>query len=220
MEYSMHDGAEVMGLTMMSMISRWDDICFQNLTESSLTIHQVLERIMGYMSEDPKGVYHFIIGTDSQVHRGHTKFVTGIVIHRLGGGAWACYRQIAVPRQLTSIREKLTLETSFSQRIACFFDAVVFTQLEEIVLPYSYQGATLEAYIDIDAGTEPNVNRTALYVQEMIDRVEAMGLYAPRVKPDAFAASTYANRYTKIRITDKDFATALAKHSLICGRYD
>jgi len=34
-------------------------------------------------------------------------------------------------------------------------------------------------------------------VKEMIDRIEAMGVYAARVKPESWAASSYANRYTK-----------------------
>ncbi|WP_375140523.1 ribonuclease H-like YkuK family protein [Cohnella herbarum] len=185
---------------MMSTISTWDQLCFQNLSEKDLSLDQVLERILRFISKDPSSTYHFVIGTDSQVHRGHTKFVTGIVIHRVGRGAWACYRQLAVPRQLTSIREKLTLETSFSQRVAGYFDAGVVTRMEDLLLPYVYQGAMLETFIDIDAGTEPVVNKTALYVQEMVERVEAMGMYAPRVKPDACVASSYANRFTKNRM--------------------
>jgi uncharacterized protein len=192
--------AEVVDLTMMSTISKWDKLCFQNVTESNLSLNQVLERVIQFINQDPNCVFHFVIGTDSQVHRGHTKFVTGIVIHGLGRGAWACYRQVAVPRQLHSIREKLTLETSFSQRVAGYFNALVINQMEELLLPHLYQGAMLEMYIDIDAGTEPIVNKTALYVQEMVDRVEAMGLYAPRVKPQAYVASCYANRYTKARM--------------------
>lgn len=183
--------------TMMSTISKWDAMNFQNLSESNLTLDHVSERILRFISMDPKCAYHFIIGSDSQVHRGHTKFVTGIAIHRVGQGAWACYRQVAIPRQLTSIREKLTLETSFSQRVAGYFGECVITEMEELLLPYVYQGAALEAYIDIDAGTEPELNKTAIYVQEMMDRVEAMGMYAPRIKPEACIASSYANRFTK-----------------------
>jgi len=192
--------AEVIAVTMMSTISKWDELSFQNLSESHLSIHHVLDRILHFIGQDPKSAYQFVIGTDSQVHRGHTKFVTGIVIHRIGRGAWACYRQVALPRQLSSIREKLTLETSFSQRVAGYFDACVVGQMEDLLLPHVYQGATLETYIDIDAGTEPVVNQTALYVQEMMDRIESMGLYAPRVKPDACVASSYANRFTKNRM--------------------
>jgi predicted RNase H-related nuclease YkuK (DUF458 family) len=192
--------AEVIGLTMMNTISMWDELSFQNVSESNLNLDHVLERILRFINQDPRCAYHFVIGTDSQVHRGHTKFVTGIVIHRIGKGAWACYRQLAVPRQLSSVREKLTLETSFSQRVAGYFDAEVVNLMEDLLLPHICQGAMLETFIDIDAGTVPVVNKTALYVQEMVDRVEAMGMYAPRVKPDAYAASSYANRYTKSRI--------------------
>ncbi|MGG1311492.1 ribonuclease H-like YkuK family protein [Cohnella laeviribosi] len=174
-----------------------DEMVFQNLSESRLSVDDVMVRITRFIAQDPKSAYHFVIGTDSQVHRGYTKFVTGIVIHRLGKGAWACYRQLALPRELTSVKEKLSLETSFSQSVASCFDEAALARMEELLLPYVYQGAMLETFIDIDAGTEPIVNKTSLYVQEMVERVEAMGSYAPRVKPDAFVASAYANRYTK-----------------------
>ncbi|WP_080834692.1 ribonuclease H-like YkuK family protein [Cohnella massiliensis] len=180
-----------------SIIAASDEMVFQNLSESRLSVDDVMDRIVKFMARDPQSVYHFVIGTDSQVHRGHTKFVTGIVVHRLGKGAWACYRQLALPRELTSIKEKLTLETSLSQSVAHCFGEEAIGRMEELLLPYVYQGAMLETYIDIDAGTEPIVNKTSLYVQEMVERVEAMGSYAPRIKPDSIVASSYANRFTK-----------------------
>lgn len=170
---------------------------FQNTTESNLTLDDVMQRILRFIAQDPRAAYQFVIGTDSHVHRGYTKFVTGIVIRRLGKSAWACYRQVIVPRELRSIREKLAMETSFSQQVAAYFDEKAVSRMEEMLLPYVYQGAMLEMYIDIDAGTEPIVNKTSLYVQEMVKRVEAMGNYSPRVKPEAYVASAYANRYTK-----------------------
>ncbi|RXZ76685.1 hypothetical protein EBB07_34255 [Paenibacillaceae bacterium] len=184
-------------MTMLRKISLLDDQRFQNLSEQGLELNDVCTRVMDFMSADPKAGYHFVIGTDSQVHRGQTKFVTGVIIHRVGRGAWACYRQLALPREIASLREKLVLETTFSQRVAEYFALSTLGRMEEIVLPYLYQGALLETYIDIDAGTEPVVNKSSLYVQEMVDRVEASGLYAPRVKPEAYAASAYANRFTK-----------------------
>lgn len=181
----------------MSTFSKWDDLSFQNMSERRLNLDQVSERIVRFIDKDPIGRFRFVIGTDSQVHRGQTKFVTGIVIHRVGRGAWACYRQMAVPRRLTSIREKLTLETTFSQRVAAYFDERSLRRMEDLLLPYGYQGAALETYIDIDAGTDPFVNKTAIYVQEMVDRIEATGPFTPRVKPEACVASSYANRFTK-----------------------
>jgi predicted RNase H-related nuclease YkuK (DUF458 family) len=177
--------------------SKQEELRFQNITESMLSFEDVLRRILRFVAQDPKFPYQFVIGTDSQVHKGYTKFVTGIIIRRMGKGAWACYRQVVVPRRLTSIKEKLALETTLSQEIACYFVEDAVHQIEELLLPYVYQGASLESFIDIDAGTKPIVNKTSLYVQEMVDRVEAMGIFAARVKPDSYAASAYANRHTK-----------------------
>lgn len=174
-----------------------DGPLFQNVSESGLSLDDVQARILAFMANDPKAEYHFIVGTDSQVHRGSTKFVTGIIIRRMGRGAWACYRQMTVPRELRSLREKLSYETSLSQEIAGYFAGSLLPRMEELVLPHIYKGAALELFIDIDAGTHPSINKTSRYVKEMIERVEAMGVYAARVKPDSYAASAYANRFTK-----------------------
>lgn len=173
------------------------ELRFQNISESKLSFDEVSQRIFQFIAHDPKAHYHFAIGTDSQVHNGFTKFITGVIIRRMGKGAWACYRQVIVPREFTSLREKLTMETSLSQEMACYFSVDAVRRMEELLLPYVYQGAALETFIDIDAGTEPFVNKTSMYVQEMVARVEAMGMYAARVKPDSYCASAYANRYTK-----------------------
>lgn len=174
-----------------------DELRFQNLSESRLTIDEVYDRILKFIAGDLRASYQFVIGTDSQGFHGYTKFVTGIIIRRMGKGAWACYRQVVVPREITSLKEKLTMETALSQEVAYYFTDGVIDRMEELLLPYVYQGASLEHFIDIDAGTEPTINKTSLYVQEMVDRVRGMGTYAARVKPDSYAASAYANRYTK-----------------------
>ncbi|WP_274649072.1 ribonuclease H-like YkuK family protein [Paenibacillus humicola] len=174
------------------------DSGFQNISESRLALEEVVDRMLAFMKQEPAAHYQFAIGTDSQVYRGCTKFVTGVIIRRIGKGAWACYRQTVVPRELKSVREKLALETTFSQEVACLFEEEdTIRRMEEVLLPYAYQGAAVESFIDIDAGAVPIINKTALYVQEMVKRVEATGMYAARFKPDSYAASTYADRYTK-----------------------
>lgn len=51
----------------------------------------------------------------------------------------------------------------------------------------------MEGHIDIGSG---NRNKTRIFVEEMVSRIEAMGI-EPKIKPESFVASTYANRYTK-----------------------
>ncbi len=169
---------------------------FRNTSEAKLNLEQVHERILRFIKLDPKGEYKFIIGTDCQVHRGYTKFITGVVIQKPGSGAWACYRQIILPRQLISIKEKLSTETSLSEEIALYFSDGKRQEMEDIVLPYVYKGASFESYIHIDAGSDLVKNKTAQYVAEMVLRVESLGM-VPIIKPDSYVASAYANRYSK-----------------------
>ncbi|PDO09859.1 MAG: hypothetical protein BLM47_10170 [Candidatus Reconcilbacillus cellulovorans] len=172
------------------------DWVFQNLSERNMTLDDVFGRIAAFMRQRPQAVYRLIIGTDCQVHAHLTTFVTGIVIQRVGNGAWACYRKVTLPYRFSSIGQKLSYETSLSEQIAVAFRERYLKQLEDIVLPYVYQGASFEVVIDIDAGCDEHIHKTAPFVMDMVQRVEALGMTA-RVKPDAVVASGYANRFTK-----------------------
>ena len=169
---------------------------FRNTSEMNLNLEQVHERIIRFIKQDPNAEYKFIIGTDCQVHRGYTQFITGVVIQRPGKGAWACYRQVIIPRQLVSIKEKLSTETTLSEEIAMYFSEEKRREMEDLVLPYVYKGGSFESYIHIDAGSDLMRNKTALYVAEMVFRVESLGM-VPVIKPDSYVASAYANRYSK-----------------------
>ncbi|MCM3748454.1 ribonuclease H-like YkuK family protein [Paenibacillus pasadenensis] len=171
---------------------------FHNVKEQHMSVDEVAERLLRFVAEDPRASYHFAIGTDCQVHPNHTKFITGLVLHRIGRGAWACYRPYVLGRELDSIHEKLAFETTLSQEMAAYLEELsVVRRMEELLLPHVYQGAELCTFIDIDAGTEPCVSPTALYVQEMVARIQTIGSYVARVKPEAYVASSYANRFTK-----------------------
>ncbi|PYZ92569.1 hypothetical protein CR194_12935 [Salipaludibacillus keqinensis] len=170
---------------------------FQNSQQSQMTFGQVFEKIVQFMKQDPKGNYRLMVGTDSQVHpkvKG-TRFITGIVIQREGKGAWACIRKVTVPRQMTNLHEKISFETTLTEEIVSMFTEDRKNELINIVLPHVYRGATftMEGHIDIGSGER---NKTRHYVREMVARIEAMGI-EPKIKPDSYVASSYANRYTK-----------------------
>jgi len=117
---------------------------FRNVSEKGMTLEAVFGRVQRFMESDPRAAYQLVIGTDAQVHAGHTKFITSIVILRPGRGAWFCYRQVILPREIESLQEKLSLETTFSQEIAMYFDSKKRALLEDIVLPHVYHGAELQ----------------------------------------------------------------------------
>lgn len=168
---------------------------FQNLQEDNMSFNQVLERIMKFMSLSPCGNFRLMVGTDSQVHKTKTLFITGIVIQNEGKGVWACIKRVSIPRKMKQLHERISYELSLTEEIVALFDKERKDMLINIVLPYLYQGATftMEGHIDIGAG---NRNKTSAFVKEMVARIESMGV-EPKIKPDAFVASSYANRYTR-----------------------
>jgi uncharacterized protein len=168
---------------------------FQNLQERKMDFEQVFERILKFMKLNRNGNYRLIIGTDSQVHHRYTIFITGIVILNEGKGAWACIRKVIIPRRMTRLHERISRETSLTEEIVALFTEERKNAMIDIVLPYIYTGATftMEGHLDIGAG---NRNKTKIFVEEMVARIESMGL-EPKIKPNSFVASNYANRFTK-----------------------
>lgn len=171
------------------------DYSFQNLLETGMTFEQVFMRIKEFMKLFPSGNFRLMIGTDSQVHKTKTVFITGIVIQNQGKGVWACIRKITIPRKMTHLHERISFELSLTEEIVSLFDENRKEQLIHVILPYLYQGATftMEGHIDIGAGKR---NKTSAFVKEMVTRMESMGI-EPKIKPNAFVASSYANRYTR-----------------------
>ncbi|WP_101846038.1 ribonuclease H-like YkuK family protein [Halobacillus sp. Marseille-P3879] len=168
---------------------------FQNLSSPKMSFEEVFSHIQTFLKDDPSGQYKLMLGTDSQVHSDHTLFITGIVIHRVGKGAWACYHKKVIPRTMRVLHERISYETSLTVEVASLFTKEKIDQLIEIVLPNIYQNAsfTIEGHIDIGAGER---NRTKAYVNEMVARIESLG-FEPKIKPESITASSYANKYTK-----------------------
>lgn len=172
-----------------------NDIKFQNLQERNMSFEDVFNRILKFMNRDPRGNYRLMIGTDSQVHHDYTLFITGIVIQSKGKGVWACIRKVSVPRKMGLLHERISKETSLTEEIVAHFTEDKKNRMIDIILPHIYQGATftMEGHIDIGSGKK---NKTKIYVEEMMTRIESMGL-EPKIKPNSFVASSYANRFTK-----------------------
>ncbi|WP_461176673.1 ribonuclease H-like YkuK family protein [Virgibacillus ainsalahensis] len=160
-----------------------------------MSFKQVFQHIVQFMKKDPKGNYRLMFGTDSQVHAYYTKFITGIVIQRETKGAWACIHKVIIPRKMTNLHERISYETTLTEEVVSMFTEERKDQLINIVLPNIYKGAsfTIEGHIDIGSGVR---NKTRIFVNEMVARMESLDI-EPKIKPNSFVASSYANRFTK-----------------------
>lgn len=176
-------------------MDRKEEPRFQNLQEKNMSFDKVFQRILQFMQKNPRGNFQLMIGTDSQVHAKQTTFITGIVIQNKGKGVWACIRKVIVPKKILRLHEKISYETTLTEEVVSLFTEERKNQLIDVVLPFVYQGATftMEGHIDIGAGSR---NKTKEFVNEMVTRIESIGI-EPKIKPNSFVASSYANRYTK-----------------------
>ncbi|KAA0548121.1 hypothetical protein FZW96_10350 [Bacillus sp. BGMRC 2118] len=170
-----------------------DPIMFHSVTEENMSFEEVFSTMLRFIETDPSSSYYLSIGTDSQVHDHKTRFVSAIHLHRKGKGAWGCIREIMIPRAIKSIREKISLETTYSQELAFMFTSRHLDEITDILLPYTQEGADFHFEIHLDIGRK---GLTKELIQEMTSRIYSMGL-EPKIKPESYAASSYANRYTK-----------------------
>ncbi|WP_078554152.1 ribonuclease H-like YkuK family protein [Bacillus alkalicellulosilyticus] len=168
---------------------------FHNISEKNMTFLDVFSHIHSFMNSKPNGHYRLMIGTDSQVYSRHTRFITGIVIRREGNGAWACLRKVDIPERIEDLHKKISIETELTEHVAQLFTPHYKKELISIILPHIKDGCSFsfEGHIDIGLGEK---NKTKIYVEEMMDRLQALGM-KPLVKPESFVAFSYANRHTK-----------------------
>lgn len=156
---------------------------FYSPTKGSMSLGQVVDDLIGFVGEQPRAVYKLIIGTDSQTRESHTHFVTAIVVHRVGKGGRYFVSHRFEPR-ITSLRQKLSYETSQSLQ--------VMIALKELLLSRQVL-SKFELEIHVDAGT---AGPTRELLRDLVGMVVVNGFIA-KVKPDSFAASKVADKYTK-----------------------
>lgn len=171
------------------------NISFQNLSQKDMSFERVFRNIEQFMEKDPTGNFKLMFGTDSQAYSRETKFITGIVIQQERKGVWACFRKVIIPRKMTNLYERISYETTLTEEIAAMFTDEKKERLIDIVMPHIYKGASfsIEGHIDIGAASR---NKTSIFVKEMMSRMDTLGI-KPKIKPDSFVASSYANKFTK-----------------------
>ncbi len=146
------------------------------------SLDQMIAEIQSYIGQDRKAEYKVVIGTDSQTRERETLFVTAIIIQRLGKGAIFFYTRKSHPA-MKDLRYRIYRETEYS--LQCvellkqkgFFDFSVNIPME----------------IHLDVGQQ---GETRKLIQEVVGWVTAVG-YTAKIKPESYAASAVADRFTK-----------------------
>jgi predicted RNase H-related nuclease YkuK (DUF458 family) len=155
---------------------------FTSPTYGTLALPQVREKIVDFLARDSKGKYQIIVGTDSQPHNGKgVDFVTAIVVHRVGMGGVYFWKRI-VNKKHYVLRQRMYEEAAMSLETA-----------ETVCKLLSNDGFTkYDVEIHVDIGMHGD---TRDMIAEIVGMVIGSG-YAVKTKPDSYAASKVADRYT------------------------
>jgi len=154
---------------------------FTSPSKGRLTFEQMMADIIEYIWGLPTSSYRIIIGSDSQVKR-DTIFVTAVIVHRMGKGARYYYRK-KLQRKIKSLRQKIFYETALSLEVG--------GMINKYFAERGSDEMQVEIHIDVGKGGD-----TKDLIREVVGMVTGSGFRA-RIKPDAFGASSVADKHTK-----------------------
>jgi predicted RNase H-related nuclease YkuK (DUF458 family) len=148
-------------------------------------IHIIANYIWSH-NETSQG-FRLIFGTDSQ-NFSDTKIVVVVAVQNIGHGGIFFYDVLRINR-IDNIRQKLLYETNMSLTYA---DRVL-SKFENLCDKMSLDLSKINICIHIDAGCN---GQTSTLIPELVAWVKACG-YDCKVKPDSFAASSIADKFSK-----------------------
>lgn len=155
---------------------------FFSPSKGKMRFEEMMADIVEYIRGLPTSAYKVIIGADSQTIQGETHFVTAVIVHRLGKGARYFYRK-RTHRKIKSLRQQIFFETSLSLEVGSMVTkALNAAGLEDL---------KLEIHIDVG-----NHGETRDLIREVVGMVVGSGFKA-KIKPEAYGASSVADKHTK-----------------------
>lgn len=165
---------------------------FRNSQHKNLTFEQVYDLLLNFIKQSPDHQYRLSIGTDSQVEK-NTVFVTAIHLHRVSRGAIGFISTQVISRPIRSLREKIYRETCKTLEVAALFTPEKIDGLIEPLLNTREHHGDIKFEFHLDVGTS---GATKDLIGEMVSIAQGTA-FEPKIKPESYAASSYANRYTK-----------------------
>lgn len=157
---------------------------FISPTDGPMNLKEVYHTLMSFIKNGPDDKYKLIVGTDSQAGIEDVVFVTAIVIYRFGRGGRFFYNK-EQEKLKTSMKQRIFYEVSKSLEIASKLTGFL-AQEEEFA-------EDLKVEIHVDVGEKGPTNDV---IREVTGMVVGSG-YKALIKPESYAASTVADKFTK-----------------------
>jgi len=156
---------------------------FISPTEGKMNIKDTYQSIKSFIKQQPKNQYKLIIGTDSHPGLAESVFVTAIVIYRVGHGGRYFYH-----------KKKVEMKSGFKKRI--FHEVSRSLMVASKITDYISEESS-NSFLDIEIHIDVGQNGpSSEIIKEVVGMVVGSG-YDAMIKPDSYAASNVADRYTK-----------------------
>ena len=161
---------------------------FYNPSRGNLEIKEVIEEILSYIKEKPEKFYDIIVGCDSSSGETPT-FPLAIVVLRVGEGGRFFLKRISYDdRKFYNWKTRILEEVLLSCRLALFLREQLDKKIKSEISSPNYQFR----YIHADVGENGS---TKDMVKEVTGLIRGNG-FEPMIKPESFAASSVADRYS------------------------
>ena len=162
---------------------------FYNPTKGNLKIEGVMEELKNYIFEKPEKFYDIIVGCDSSSGQ-EPHFPLAVVILRTGEGGRFFLKKIAYKdRKFFNWKQRILEEVFLSCQLALYLRENFAEKFKKYNLeksPYQLR------YIHADVGEN---GKTKNMIKEVVGLIRGNGFEA-KIKPESFAASNVADRYS------------------------
>lgn len=158
-----------------------DGIYYFSPTYGRVDLMKLKDIIHKFMSQDRKGEYEIIVGSDSQKTKSKGyDFVTALIIHHVGHGGIYFWRREFVDK-IVPLKQRIYQEAIFSIQTS-----------ENLVNFFKVNGLSkFNIQIHVDIG---NNGETRDMISEVTGMVRGSG-FEVKIKPDAYGASKVADRH-------------------------
>lgn len=172
-------------MTRMEPISRQ---MFFNPTKGEISFEQVQEEILSYMQELPERSYEIIVGCDSPAVEDPSFPLAVVVLRNREGGRFFLCRMRDPGRRFFNLHQRILQEVLYSCELALFLRDEFALRIRE-----RHPGLRFAVrYIHADVGEN---GPTRDMIKEVTGMIRGNG-FEPCVKPQSFAASSVADRYS------------------------
>lgn len=161
---------------------------FYNPTKGNLNLSQVVEEILNYLNEKPHKFYDIIVGCDSSSDQ-EPDFPVAVVVLRVGEGGRFFLKKINYKnRKFYNFKQRVLEEVLISCELALSVREILEKEISKLKNLPNYQFRYIHADIGENGATKD-------MIKEVIGLIRGNG-FEPKIKPEAFVATTVADRYS------------------------